>query len=155
MRSWWRVLQVAVITKTNRFAGPARQSQVSPPRTHYDRGWESHPVVFNWERRHGGCLFKGSRRGYGIPLEKKSRETTRFLDAKASRVSRQRALPLSSHKAQQMLGPGPPVLRRQALKMPRTNRAVTFAGLIPLISPTNRLAHQFLIYIYIYIYIYI
>ena len=36
------------------------------------------------------------------------------------------------------------MLRRQALKMPRTNRAVTFAGLIPLISPTHRLAHQFL-----------
>jgi len=45
MRSWWRMLQVAVSTKTHKFGAAARHSQVSPPRTHYDRGWESHPVV--------------------------------------------------------------------------------------------------------------
>jgi len=57
MRSWWRMVQVAVSTKTNRFGAAARQSQVLPPRTHYDRGWDSHPVVFNWERGNGhGCV---------------------------------------------------------------------------------------------------
>jgi len=29
------------------------------PRVHYDRGWESHPMVFNWGRGHGGCLVRG------------------------------------------------------------------------------------------------
>jgi hypothetical protein len=65
MLSWWRMMQVAVSTKTNRFGAAARQWQVSPPRAHYDRGWESHPVVFNWERGHGGCWSEGSRGGYG------------------------------------------------------------------------------------------
>jgi hypothetical protein len=36
MRSWWRMMQVAVSTKTNRFGAAACQSQVSPPRTHRD-----------------------------------------------------------------------------------------------------------------------
>ena len=58
MRSWWRMVQVAVSTKTNRFGAAARQSQVSPPRAHYDRAWESHPMVFNWARGHGGCLVR-------------------------------------------------------------------------------------------------
>jgi len=34
MRSWWHMMQVAVIMKTNRFGAAARQSQVSPPRAH-------------------------------------------------------------------------------------------------------------------------
>jgi len=36
MRSWWCMIQVSVSTKTNRFGAVARQSQVSPPRAHYD-----------------------------------------------------------------------------------------------------------------------
>jgi len=54
-------MQVAVSTKTNRFGAAARQSQVSPPRAHYDRGWESHPVVLNWERGHGVCWSERSK----------------------------------------------------------------------------------------------
>jgi len=38
MQSWWRMMQVVVSAKTNRFGAVARQSQVSPPCTHYDRG---------------------------------------------------------------------------------------------------------------------
>ena len=30
-------------TQTNRFGAAAHQSLVSPPRAHYDRGWESQP----------------------------------------------------------------------------------------------------------------
>jgi len=66
MQSWWRMMQVAVSTKTNRFGAAARQSQVSPPHARYDRGWESQrPAVFNWERENGGCWSEGSRGGYG------------------------------------------------------------------------------------------
>jgi len=38
MRSWWRMMQVAVSTKTNRFgaAAAACQSYVLPPCAHYD-----------------------------------------------------------------------------------------------------------------------
>jgi len=36
MRSWWRKMQVAMSTRTNRFGTTARQSQVSPPHAHYD-----------------------------------------------------------------------------------------------------------------------
>ena len=70
MRSRWYMLQVAVRTKTNRFGAVARQLQVSPPCAHYDRGWESHPVVVNWERGHGGCWSFGSRGGMEYHSEK-------------------------------------------------------------------------------------
>jgi len=36
MQSWWRMIQVAVSTNTNRFGTTARQSQVSPQHAHYD-----------------------------------------------------------------------------------------------------------------------
>jgi len=65
VRSWRRMVQVAVSTKTNRVGAAARQSKISPPRAHLSRG-EPPP---NWScagREDTGDVWsQGSRGGYG------------------------------------------------------------------------------------------
>ena len=45
MRSWWRMMQVAVSTKTNRFGAAARQSQALPSLFLSFLGFEVMPVT--------------------------------------------------------------------------------------------------------------
>ena len=60
------------------------------PRVHYDRGWESHPMVFNWGRGHGGCLVRGhyGRGGEGMGRGNGESITARAMTSRYTDVSK-------------------------------------------------------------------